>query len=156
MLINAGIAGSFLSSYAIGTVVEVAADTFGDFGIDNNGNFIPAKSTELLKQNIFPFTGGWLKNPNPFDISLPQVNGITVQTVSGSINLIEIRKKFFNPGIETMESSAFFYVALREQIPFGAIRCISNRVEPRNKKRWNTDLAIKNLNDYLNEEIIGQ
>ncbi|MCD6367038.1 MAG: hypothetical protein J7L46_05815 [Bacteroidales bacterium] len=154
-LINVGVAGSFSPSLAIGTVVEVIADTFGDFGVDDNGQFIPAGDVGLMEKDEFPFTGGWLKNSEPFDVSLPQVKGITVQTTSGSIALIEKRQKLFNPGIETMESAAFFYIGLKKNISFTAIRCVSNRVEPRNKKNWNMNLAINNLNNYLNEKIIG-
>ncbi len=152
-LINAGIAGSFSPLLAIGTVVEVATDIFGDFGVDNNGQFIPADDIGLFKKNNFPFNNGWLKNPTPFDVSLPQTKGITVQTTSGSTTLIDNRQKQFNSDIETMESAAFFYVGLKKNISFAGIRCISNKVEPRNKKNWDIDLAISNLNKYLERKI---
>ena len=155
-LINVGIAGSFSPSLAVGTIVEVIADTFGDFGVDDNGQFIPAGDVDLFGKNNFPFLDGWLKNPEPFDVSLPQVKGITVQTASGSTSLIKTRQKLFNADIETMESAAFFYVGLKKTMSFAAIRSISNKVEPRNKENWNIDLAINNLNDYLNERIMKQ
>ncbi|RKX18203.1 MAG: futalosine hydrolase [Candidatus Zixiibacteriota bacterium] len=152
-LINVGIAGGFSPSLAIGTVVEVIADTFGDFGVDDNGQFIPAGDVGLMEKDEFPFTGGWLKNSEPFDVSLPQVKGITVQTTSGSTSQIEERKKIFNPDIETMESAAFFFVALQKKIPFSAIRAISNKVEPRNKRDWDIELAASNLTRYLEKKI---
>ncbi len=148
-LINVGIAGSFLPSLDIGTVVEVNQDIFADFGVDDNGRFVPACEADLLETNTFPFKYGWLKNPQIFDSNLPQIKGITVQVTSGSITAITQRQNLFSPDIETMESAAIFYVALRKQIPFVVIRAISNKVEPRNKLNWNIDLAIGNLNHYL-------
>ncbi len=148
-LINVGIAGSFLPEFKSGTVVEVVADTFGDFGIDDNGQFVTAWDTHLLDKNSFPFVNGWLNNSQVFDTTIPQVKGITMQRTSGSLPLIEERKNKFSPDVETMESAAFFYVALQQKIPFVAIRSIANMVEPRNKENWQIDLAVENLNNYL-------
>jgi futalosine hydrolase len=50
-----------------------------------------------------------------------------------------------------MEGAAFFYVCSRENIPFLAIRAVSNKVEPRNREKWNIPLAIKNLSEKLGE-----
>jgi futalosine hydrolase len=55
----------------------------------------------------------------------------------------------FSPDIETMESAAFFYVCLQEKIPFLALRAISNKVEPRDKSKWNIPLAMQNLSNVL-------
>jgi len=148
-LINVGIAGSYLPEIKVGTVVEIVSDTFGDFGIDDNGQFITVWDAPLLDKNTFPFEYGWLNNPKRVDMIIPQVKGITVQKTSGSLPLIEERKNRFSPGVETMESAAFFYVALQKKIPFVAIRSISNMVEPRNKENWHIDLAVENLNKTL-------
>lgn len=153
-LINVGIAGSFSPLITVGTVVEICSDTFGDFGIDDKGQFIPAQKIGFLKQTSFPLENGWLKNAQTFDKFLPQTNGITVQITSGSTRLIKNRIEMFNPDIETMESAAFFFVALQKKISFAAIRAISNFIEPRNKQNWNTELAIKNLNYYLEQNIL--
>ncbi len=152
-LINVGIAGGFSPTFAVGTVIEVCSDTFGDLGVDDNGRFISSWDAGLLERTTFPFENGWLKNPYTFDELLPQTKGITVQTASGSTPLVEERKKIFNPDIETMESAAFFFVVLQKQIPFAAIRAISNRVEPRNKRNWDIELAVSNLNHYLKKKI---
>lgn len=154
-LINVGIAGSYLPEFEAGTLVEIITDTFGDFGVDDNGQFISAWDAHLLDKDCFPFVKGWLNNPQIFDTSLPQAKGLTVQKTSGNLPLIEERKNKFSPGVETMESAAFFYVALQQKISFVAIRSISNMVEPRNKENWHIDLAIENLNKYLRKRIVS-
>ena len=151
LLINVGIAGAFHSELAIGNVVEIVSDRFADLGIDDNGNYKDAYEEKLVKADNFPFAGGWMKNPTTFDFlnALPKQIGITVNTVSGSKERIELMKRKYNPGTESMEGAAFFYVALSESIPFFQIRAISNKVEPRNKKNWNISLAIENINSTL-------
>lgn len=153
-LINIGICGSYSSLLSNGEIIEVRKDTFADFGIDDNSNFITAFDRNLIQKNAFPFRDGWLKNPDCFDKTLQQVTGITVQTGSGSEALISMHRKVFDPDVESMESAAFFYVALQQNIPFASIRSISNPVEPRNKNNWNIHLAIKNLHTYLQNKLI--
>ncbi len=53
-----------------------------------------------------------------------------------------------------MEGATFFYICTGEKIPFLALRSISNRVEPRNKKNWNIPLALDNLSEKLKEIIL--
>ena len=60
----------------------------------------------------------------------------------------------YNPDIETMEGATFFYICSRENIPFLALRAISNRVEPRNKEKWNIQLALDNLSEKLKEVLL--
>jgi futalosine hydrolase len=81
--------------------------------------------------------------------NIRDVKGITVNTVHG--NTASIRKivKKFNPDIESMEGAAFFFACAQFQIPCLQIRAVSNYVERRNKKNWKLDLAIKNLNFYI-------
>lgn len=55
----------------------------------------------------------------------------------------------YNPEIETMEGAAVFFVCLKEGIPFFELRSISNMVEPRDINNWNIPLALKNLNQTL-------
>jgi len=60
----------------------------------------------------------------------------------------------FNPDIETMEGATFFYICSMENIPFLALRAISNRVEKRNRDNWNITLALKNLSEKLNDVLL--
>ena len=54
-----------------------------------------------------------------------------------------------------MEGAAFFQVCNTFNVPCIQIRAISNKVEHRNKDNWNLPLAIKNLNNKV-EEIITE
>jgi futalosine hydrolase len=87
------------------------------------------------------------------DLSIPIVNGVTNNTVSGEEELIKRMMNKFSPDIETMEGAAFFYVCLMENVPFAEIRSISNMVAPRDKSKWNIPLAIKNLSDKVNSYL---
>jgi len=154
LIINSGICGSFTKKIQLGIVVNVVKEQFGDFGIDDNGNFQTVFETNLIEKNRFPFSNGILINPT--DLSrfkflkyLQSVNSITVNTASGDVTKIENMVKKFNPEIENMEGATFFYICMMEKIPFFEIRAISNFVEPRNKENWNIELAISNLNNFL-------
>ena len=84
---------------------------------------------------------------------LKPVRAITVNTATGSeVGRIKLLQKF-NPDIETMEGATFFYICAKENIPFLALRAISNRVEPRNKSNWNIALALENLSEKINEVL---
>jgi futalosine hydrolase len=82
------------------------------------------------------------------------VSAITVNTATGSETTKEKLAKKFNPDIETMEGATFFYICSRENIPFLALRAISNKVEKRNKNNWNIELALNNLSEKLVDIIL--
>jgi futalosine hydrolase len=50
-----------------------------------------------------------------------------------------------------MEGAPFFYVCLKERVPFMSLRSISNYVEDRNKENWKMKDAIESLNSALSE-----
>ena len=155
LVLNAGIAGSFRKEIAIGDVVNVLEEIFSDFGAEDGENFLSAFEINLLEKNQFPFRDGKLKS----EISLPQfsklksVRGITVNTVHGNNKNISAVVKKFNPDIESMEGAAVAYCAMQFGIPWVEIRSISNRIERRDKSKWNIPLSIKNLNDELKNFI---
>jgi len=147
LIINVGIAGSFVSEVTIGSVVRVVSDNFIEMGAEDNEQFIPidkmglGHSTyqEYLPENI-------LKKLPDF----PHVHGITVNCVHGnSMSISKIKSKFPSLTVESMEGAAVFYVANAMQLPVIQLRSISNYVEPRDKSRWNIPLAIKELNHKL-------
>jgi futalosine hydrolase len=53
-----------------------------------------------------------------------------------------------------MEGATFFYICSRENIPFLAVRAISNKVELRNKNKWNIPLALNNLSEKLVDVLL--
>ena len=159
IVLNIGIAGSFSPNIPIGAVVVVGSEIFGDFGVVTQKGFSTCFEEKIISNNDFPFANGELISVLGSEISkefsLPVVKGITNNTVSGETTKINTLKEKFSLDIETMESAAFFYVCLCENIPFIGIRSISNLIEPRDKSKWNIPLAIQNLSEKV-EEIIAK
>ncbi len=151
LAINAGIAGAFNKHLNLGDVVDLHVDTMGDLGVEErDGQFTSVFALGLSNPDLAPFQDGWLHNPDTEGLSfLPKAKGITVHKVHGSEESIRRVRELFHADVETMESAAFFYVCLQENIPFLAVRSISNYVEPRNRDAWNVPLAIEELNRVL-------
>ncbi len=152
MVLQAGVGGAFSSSIALGDVVLVGRERFADLGVEDNGNYIDIFDLGLLQTNEKPFTDGWLEAPATgwfAGLGLKTVNGVTVNTVSGTLATIGRIIDSYNPDVESMEGAAIHYVCLQEGMQFAQIRAISNYVEPRDKSKWQMGKAIKNLNDVL-------
>lgn len=156
LVINIGIAGSYSSKYQIGDVVCVKEDAFGDYGIDNQGIF-QSLSDINFKGNTLYLAKRYFENPwqekMGKTLSFPQVKGLTLSTASGSQDIIDKIIKFWGADIETMEGAAVFYVCNQLKIPFVCLRAISNMVEPRDKSKWETGIAIENLDKSLRQFI---
>ena len=154
LVINPGIAGSYSKDLNIGTVVKVANEQFGDLGIDDNSKFRTLFEMGYDDMNSPPFTNGKLINTfevNKFNVlkTLPEVNGLTVNLVSGNHADTNRRQNKFKADIETMEGAGVFYVCLQQNIPFIELRAISNKVGPRDFGNWNIPLAIQNLSETM-------
>ncbi len=156
--INAGIAGSYKNGIEIGSVVMPVSECFADAGIEDGTTFLTMAEAGLINPDEFPYRDGLLHSDNKYVEQLrdhiKQVKAITVNTATGSLTTREKLIKKFNPDIETMEGATFFYICARENIPFLAIRSISNRVELRDKSKWNIKLALDNLSEKLSEVIL--
>jgi futalosine hydrolase len=149
LAINAGIAGSYREEYPVGSVVMPVTDCFADAGIEDGDKFITLYEAGLAGKDEFPFRNGLLQSENRYCEELSEilntVDAITVNTATGSEKTKKRLIRKFNPGIETMEGAAFFYICARERIPFVAIRSVSNMVERRDRDKWNIPLAIDNM-----------
>ena len=156
-VINAGISGSFIKKYKIGDVLHVVEDVFSDLGVETGNGFKTIFEENLYDKHAFPFEDGKLQNKNylsnPVINKLPGVKGITVNTVHGRNDSIKKVIHKFKPDIETMEGAAFFYICKQFDVNCYQIRSISNKVELRNKEKWDIPLAISNLNNKLTEII---
>lgn len=153
--LNAGIAGAFNRTLAIGEVVQVVSERFGDLGAEEaDGHFMNVHDMGLIEPGQYPFQGGRLLNETAgaFDF-LPKAHGISVNRVHGSAKSIAQATAVFDADVESMEGAAFFYACLMEQVPFLEIRSISNYVEPRNRDNWNIPLAIDQLNAVVMEVV---
>ena len=158
LAINAGIAGSYKDELAAGEVVMPVTDCFADAGIEDGDNFLTLSEAGLTNADEFPFIKGYLFADNRYSVLIKNllrpVSAITVNTATGSEATRARLLKKFSPDIETMEGAAFFYICSRESIPFLALRAISNKVETRNKSKWNIPFALDNLTGKLNEIIL--
>jgi futalosine hydrolase len=133
-------------------------DCFADSGIEDGNDFFTLSEAGLISADEFPYKNGILY-ADPFYINkikniLKPVRAITVNTATGSESTRNRLIKKFNPDIETMEGATFFYICSRENIPFLAVRAISNKVELRNKDRWNIPLALNNLSEKLIDVLL--
>jgi futalosine hydrolase len=149
--LQAGIAGSFDPAIALGTVLGVSSEQYGDLGAEDKGDYIDIFTLGFLAPDTPPFVQGKLRNPQPFLIenSLPFVNSLSVNTVSGQEDTILRRRQQYQAQLESMEGLSFHYACLQHQLPFLQIRAVSNYVTPRNRAEWNIGLAVTRLNQYL-------
>ena len=153
LVINAGIAGSYVDSYPIGSVVQIVEDRFADCGIDDNGKFVSLFEAGFMQPDEFPFVNSRLiPKISKFDYicsRFSKAKAITVNTTSGSLARINEMVAKYKPDTESMEGAAFFYVCISECVPCLQIRAISNFVEPRCKQKWDITFAINTLNSNL-------
>jgi futalosine hydrolase len=149
IVMNVGIAGSYLEQFPVGSVIMPVSDCFADAGIEDGDKFFTLHEAGLSKKEEFPFTNGLIKADNRYCEMLKNilnpVNAITVNTSTGSERTKQRLSEKFNPAIETMEGAAFFYICAKELLPFVALRSVSNMVERRDRDKWNIPLAIDNM-----------
>jgi len=154
--LNAGIAGAFDRALNLGDVVQIATDCFGDLGVEEaDGRFTDLFELGLVAPDEPPFQQRLLRNPMAEQSAfLPLVQGLTVNRVHGYAPSIEaVQKKYPDAQVETMESAAFFHACLMADVPFVAVRSISNYVESRNREAWELGMAIDRLNAVVVEML---
>lgn len=152
LVLNVGIAGTYTDRIANGDVVEIIMDRFGDIGAkDKDRNFLDVFELKLVDKNQTPYIDGWLENKcDIFKTDFPKVIGNSVNCCNGVQSEIdELLLKYPFLDIETMENAAVFFVANQLNINVQSFRAISNKVEARDKSKWQIPLAIKALNDFL-------
>jgi futalosine hydrolase len=151
-IINVGLAGAINRGLSLGQVVNVVSDEFAFWGAENKGAFLSVFDLNLQSENERPFENKVIA-PLQTNINLEgiqKVNGLTVQTVTGSATSIDLLLKTYKADVESMEGAAVFYVANQFEIPAAQIRGISNYVEPRNRDNW----KIKEALDALNHAVL--
>jgi futalosine hydrolase len=152
LVIQAGVAGSFDLRMPPGTVVAVKQDTIADQSVVELQKLKTLFDLKLVPQDQYPYKKGWLINPNKEILKktrLKIVKGITVNQISTSKQMIKFYRDIFGPVTESMEGAALHYVCLMENIPFVQIRSISNYIGERNKRKWDMNQSIVNLNEAL-------
>lgn len=151
LAINIGIAGTFNPNIKIGEVLLVQQDLFAWFGAENGDEFDPFKMSGQFEQdksieNCFELSETIYSSVFSF---LKKAKAITVQTVHGNLQSIEKTKNYYQPDIESMEGAAFYFSCLKMNIPAYQIRAISNKVEVRDKTKWEIDKALLNLTNAM-------
>ena len=151
--INAGICGSFNREVTLGKVLNIISDYLPETGAENGEHFLSLIDLNLLDQDEFPFSVGKILNDSIFDSNLinglKKVAGATVNTVHGNTQNIETFLKTHHADVESMEGAAFMYSCKLHKIRHLQIRSVSNYIEDRDTIKWNTPLAIQNLNHFL-------
>lgn len=150
-IIQAGVAGCFDEQIFLGTVVAVKQDTIAD---ENALEFKKLKTIfdlKLILRNKFPYSNGWLINKTKelSKLKLKKVKGISVNQITSSGQMIRLYREQFHPVVESMEGAALHYVCLMENLPFVQMRSVSNYIGERNRKKWNMNESIDNLNYEL-------
>ena len=151
-ILQAGIAGTFLNEINLGNVVAVHNDVPADMGVMENNIWKDIFDLKLEQSNRLPFTNCTLPNTHLQKynlLHLPQVNAVTVNTVSTNKTTIKTIIKKYNPAVESMEGAALHYVCRELNTPFLQMRSISNYIGERNKTKWKMQLAIDNLNKLI-------
>lgn len=152
-IIHAGICGAFDESFQLGEVVNVMIDHFADFGVTEKGKWKTGFEMGLVSSHKIPFTEGQLVAPNNDIANFPKVIATTSQTITTSNEQKNFLTKRFQASVETMEGAFVHYVCIKEDIPFIHLRAISNYVGERDKEKWETTTALKNLNAAIQEII---
>lgn len=156
LVIQAGLGGSFDTRIALGAVVYVATEMYGDLGAEDHDKRLDVFEMGLADPNTFPYVNGRLPAPVlPYFDGMQKVSGLTVNLVSGSEKTIAHLSTRYHCQVESMEGAAFHYVCLQEGVPFGQVRAISNYVTPRDKSTWKMKEAVLALNALLVEMVEG-
>ena len=120
LVVDIGIAGGRPGGPAIGDVVQVTSERYGD------------RPGPLLRQPA----------PCPALDFLPVAAGNTVQQLDD-----RFRQEDYD--VESMEGAAFFEACLRQGCAFAEIRAVSNVVGETDHARWDIPLALERLKAAL-------
>jgi futalosine hydrolase len=145
LALNLGVCGAFDRSMPLATVVHVVTDQLSELGVEDGAVFVAAHDMGLVDHS----TGGRVINTDPPDFAvvrgLPQVRGITVNTVHGDDASIATVRTRLQPDVESMEGAAFMYACAAAGVRYAQIRAVSNHVERRNRDSWRLPEAIAAL-----------
>lgn len=156
LVIQAGVGGCFNKEAPLGKTYLIQKETIADQSVIELDKLKTLFDLALVPADQFPYKNRWLVNENPLlkKIRLPKVAAISVNEITTDPHKVTLYQKQFNPIIESMEGAALHYVCLQENIPFLQLRSSSNYITERNKKNWNMQQSIVNLNKELLKVLI--
>ena len=152
LIIQMGIAGSYIKNEPLGKVMVVASESIADIGVRENGAFKDLFETGLQKENEAPFKKRKLINQGIKKVNILKTvtaAAVTINEITTSPKRIKEIIAAHNPVLESMEGAALHYVGSLTQTPFIQIRAISNYVGERNKAKWKIKESIEQLEAYV-------
>jgi len=152
LIIQMGIAGSYIKTEPLGKVMVVASESIADLGVREKGVFKDLFESQLLKDNEAPFKKRKLINPAIRSLNVLKsdlVAAVTINEITTSPKRIKEIIAAHNPVLESMEGAALHYVGGLTKTPFIQIRAISNYVGERNKAKWKLKESIEQLEAYV-------
>lgn len=152
LIIQAGIAGCFDESVALGKPLAIKEENLADMGVEEDGKWKDIFDLKLEKSSYHPFERRKLPNPwlQKFNLlKLPEVSAVTINEISTNKERIQLIRKKYEPVTESMEGAALHYVCREAGIPFIQLRAVSNYIGERDKSNWKIKEAIDNLNQAL-------
>ena len=152
LIIQMGIAGSYIKTEPLGKIWVVTSEAIADLGVRENGRFKDLFETGLQKENEVPFKKRKLINQGVKKVNLLKTNtaaAVTINEITTSAKRIKEIIAAHNPVLESMEGAALHYVGSLTQTPFIQIRAISNYVGERNKAKWKIKESIEQLEAYV-------
>ncbi|MCK5543509.1 MAG: futalosine hydrolase [Desulfobacterales bacterium] len=162
IIIQAGYAGIFKESNLLtGDIVIATEERYIHTGVESSSNNITPDDlpfelidkTPSTKSGIYYFSKKYTdqayqiltKSNLAKECSISKGLVITVSTITSTQKTTTHLYKAFSPLMEAMEGAALAHVASLYKVLFLEIRSGSNYVGERDKKKWNTSLASKNI-----------
>jgi futalosine hydrolase len=121
-------------------------------GAEEAGGWTDLTDMGLLPPDEGVFCAGRLHAARawaPAELNLPFVRSVTVNRVLSHPRSIAWVRERYAPDIVNMEGAALFYACLLRQVPFVALRAISDQVGPRAEVAWDIPGAIAALDEAL-------
>jgi futalosine hydrolase len=152
LIIQMGIAGTYIKTEPLGKVMVVASESMADLGVREKGIFTDLFDNQLIKENEAPFKKRKLINPAIRSLNVLKSDtaaAVTINEITTSPKRIKEIVAAHNPVLESMEGAALHYVGGLTKTPFIQIRAISNYVGERNKAKWKLTESIEQLEAYV-------
>jgi futalosine hydrolase len=150
-VIQAGICGAFNKKIELGSVLAVNKEAIADQAVIEGATLKTIFDLKLADPDSLPYGKGWLVNNSSLikKCKLKKVTAVSVNQITSSKKTIDLYKEKYKPEIESMEGAALHYTCLMENVPFLQLRSVSNYIGERNKKKWELEKSILNLNNEL-------
>ncbi len=150
LLLNIGIAGTYNSNLALGSLTEVIAESLPIGAWEQETIWNDHFDQKLTDPNSFPYTEKYLLPvTSHWKTGLPKVKAITIQQIETIPERITALQQHYNADVESMEGAAIFFASQKFQVPAMQIRAISNLCGVRDKQQWQLKEAVQALNNWL-------